>query len=507
MAAVAFTTRSGERVSFRTGSKRRQKNYTASERDRALTRAQDRYAEFKAEFDRLPDGAAKNLMRQQMDFYAREIRVIKSQPRSTENPRRNGNPGELLIFGNPRKRRQKNWTEEVRHGSRVARITANQPEGPYTVILYVNNGEDITHTRAKAQTLKGARSQAQKMVTDTWYPNERRNPKRGGKARLTPEEDRFWTKTFEYYASEGMSDSQADAKAWQETRAQFPRLKAFRGALPRPASNPRRRNVTGVRPGSWVHTAGRSEVYRVAEMQGGHGKWRYLLEGPYPSKARTWTNTGRVYLAPTPNPCRANPRKRRADRRNPHTKTRPRPSVRRESARATSRRRRRNPGDMTEAVTLFQSFHGKDPREISERQESAAMRLEYTALGALDYIKAKTPLGQVVTFNFDGDGVKLASSPDGLQLYAIGGNQNVLPLLDADSQKKDFIDLGDALEVQYVARKVHGGFQPVSYYHKFGEKTGALPRLMFDKLKKRIFFIGGDYKIDSSKGVSPGIEN
>lgn len=162
---------------------------------------------------------------------------------------------------------------------------------------------------------------------------------------------------------------------------------------------------------------------------------------------------------------------------------------------------------MTEAVTLFQSFHGKDPREISERQESAAMRLEYTALGALDYIKAKTPLGQVVTFNFDGDGVKLASSPDGLQLYAIGGNQNVLPLLDADSQKKDFIDLGDALEVQYVARKVHGGFQPVSYYHKFGEKTGALPRLMFDKLKKRIFFIGGDYKIDSSKGVSPGIEN
>ena len=162
---------------------------------------------------------------------------------------------------------------------------------------------------------------------------------------------------------------------------------------------------------------------------------------------------------------------------------------------------------MEQAVQLYQSFHGKDPKEISERQESAAMRLEYVFLGALDYILFRTPLDEDAKINFDGEGVKLASSPDGKQLYLIGGNQNILPLLDEDSQQKDFIDLGDALEVQYVARKIHGKFQPVSYYHKFGEKTGSLPRLFFDKLKKRIFFSGGDYKIDTSEGVSPGIEN
>ena len=185
------------------------------------------------------------------------------------------------------------------------------------------------------------------------------------------------------------------------------------------------------------------------------------------------------------NPRRANPRRKRADR-----------SV-----------RRRNPSETQQAVKLYQSFHGKDPKEISERQESAAMRLEYTCLGALDYILFRTPLGDDARLNFEGDGVKLASSPNGQQLYCIGGNQNILPLLDSASQEKDFIDLGDALEVQYVARKIHGKFEPVAYFHKFGEDTGSLPRLFFDKLKKRIFFTGGDYHIDASNGVSPGIVN
>jgi hypothetical protein len=63
--------------------------------------------------------------------------------------------------------------------------------------------------------------------------------------------------------------------------------------------------MTGVGPGSWVHTPGRKEVYRVVEMQGGAGKWRYLLEGPYPSTARVWTRTGRVYPAQRPNPSLA----------------------------------------------------------------------------------------------------------------------------------------------------------------------------------------------------------
>jgi hypothetical protein len=375
--------------------------------------------------------------------------------------------------------------------------------------------------------------------------------------------------------------------------------------------NPKR----GKKNPRWVHTAGRSEVYRVIESQGRPP--RFLLEGPYPSKARVWTASGRVY--PAADPTRgANPhieidfdnavkkfraymydpkfgnlystghtkkaaanalhqqvRDLRAGRRshnpsaeynraldasraasaefrkvtlayrartigdnefltarkkhdaaqkvfdaafakeqargqNPRSKTTPK---KRTTGSGEGRKRRtlpsrRNPSDTKEAVKLFGTFHGRDATQIVEKQESAAIRLDYTALGDLDYIKIRTPQDEYAQVDFEGDGVKLASSPDGKQLYCIGGNQNLAGVLDADSLQKDFIDLGEAREVQYVARKVHSDppFEPVSWFHKFGEKGGALPRLMYDKLRKRIFFIGGEYFIDTKAGISPGIE-
>lgn len=171
------------------------------------------------------------------------------------------------------------------------------------------------------------------------------------------------------------------------------------------------------------------------------------------------------------------------------------------------RKNRRNPDETRAAVRLFEKFHGRDPKEITEKHVSAAVRQDYTALGDLEHLKVITPLGQTLQFNFEGDGVKLASSPDGKQLYCIGGNQNLSGCLDKESLEKDFIDLGECVQVQYLARKVHANFEPVSYYHKFGENTGVRPQLAYDKLKKQIFFVGGEYFIDTKQGVSPGIEN
>jgi hypothetical protein len=169
---------------------------------------------------------------------------------------------------------------------------------------------------------------------------------------------------------------------------------------------------------------------------------------------------------------------------------------------------RRDPAsDTKQAVRLFEKFHGKEPEEIAEKQVSAAIRLDYTALGDLDYLKFETPTGDRAEITFEGDGVKLASSPDGKQLYCIGGSQNLEGVLDSDSMQKDFLDLGECTEVQYVARKVHNGFEPTQWHHKFGEDTGDRPRLMYDRLRRQIFFVGGDYYIDLKGKVSPGIEN
>jgi hypothetical protein len=71
------------------------------------------------------------------------------------------------------------------------------------------------------------------------------------------------------------------------------------------------------------------------------------------------------------------------------------------------------------------------------------------------------------------------------------------------------VDLGEITEVQYMARKIHDQFAPVSYYHQFGEESdgAALPRGMYDKIRKRIYLVGGDYYVDDTNKISPGIEN
>jgi hypothetical protein len=170
---------------------------------------------------------------------------------------------------------------------------------------------------------------------------------------------------------------------------------------------------------------------------------------------------------------------------------------------------RKNPSETEQAVRLFETFHGKQAGSIVEKHVSAAMRKDYTALGNLLYVKVKTPVGQTAKFEFEHDGVMLASSPDGKQLYCIGGNQNLLPLLDDDSKQKDFLDLGECQEVAYLARKIHSDYEPIEWFHKFGEaRDGSTkPQLMFDRLKKQLFFVGGEYWIDPDVDISPGIEN
>lgn len=209
---------------------------------------------------------------------------------------------------------------------------------------------------------------------------------------------------------------------------------------------------------------------------------------------------------------------KRARGENP-SKVKSRKSRVRKDRRVTSHLRK-NPSDIHQAVKLFGAFHGRDAQEIIEKQESAAMRLDYTALGdliALGLGEPKLHGQRLVTgwekcehIGFKGDGVKLASAPNGKQLYLIGGNQNLSAQLgnwEGVDPQKDFIDLGDCGFVVYLARKVHGNFQPVEWCHEFGERKSTLPRLMYDNLKKRIFLAGGEYFIDSSKEISPGIEN
>jgi len=91
----------------------------------------------------------------------------------------------------------------------------------------------------------------------------------------------------------------------------------------------------------------------------------------------------------------------------------------------------------------------------------------------------------------------LASSPNGRQLYALAEDVQLdLGKFDTDAQK-DYVDLGDATFVVYMAKKPH---EVREFVHMLGEHGGTRPRLMYDRLRKEVCFIGGSYVVKA-----PGI--
>lgn len=156
------------------------------------------------------------------------------------------------------------------------------------------------------------------------------------------------------------------------------------------------------------------------------------------------------------------------------------------------------------AIEQYKTFHGKEPKEIIELQEADAQRGTYSAIGPLEELVLRTPGGPRAKLDFSRDGVKLASNPEGTQLYLIDGNQDLNGSLSefGSDTSKDFVDLGEALTITYQARKAHNNFNLASWRHKFGEEGGDRPFAFFDKLRKRIFLVGGTYKIEA-----PGIIN
>jgi hypothetical protein len=203
------------------------------------------------------------------------------------------------------------------------------------------------------------------------------------------------------------------------------------------------------------------------------------------------------------------------------------------------RNSRKNPeGAGTERATqLFEKFHHRGAAGTFERQRSARQRKDYTILGPLvaiginpeyfDKMEARAGKKQFADWaveHYDqlprldfmtpgqvdqvkdilGDPDKyikycplLASSPNGRQLYALAEDVQIdLSKFDTDAQK-DYVDLGDATFVVYIAKKPH---EVREWVHMMGEDGGTRPRLMYDRLRKEVCFIGGSYVVKA-----PGI--
>lgn len=159
-----------------------------------------------------------------------------------------------------------------------------------------------------------------------------------------------------------------------------------------------------------------------------------------------------------------------------------------------------NPDDeLPEAERLYETFHGREPREILELTESAVSRGEYAALGDLVELTIVTPGDQQVKVGFKNDGVRLASTAEGTQLVLLGGNQDIsgtLGMFGSADTSKDLLDLGEAKQIVYDAAKWQTDFTPQEWKHDFGEESGIRPRVFFDQLNKRLMFAGGTYRVE-----------
>ena len=203
-------------------------------------------------------------------------------------------------------------------------------------------------------------------------------------------------------------------------------------------------------------------------------------------------------------------------------------------------RKRRNPGSVDRAEDLYRQFHGREPSGVYELHTSAKRRRDYTILGPLvaigvnaekyDQVKrgaSKTQWENYKVEHWDQlshlafltpqqiafckktleDPARyldncplLASSPNGKQLYAITPDPPVIDLSQFDTDaSKDFVDLGEATFVVYIAKKPD---VPYEWVHELGEEGGTRPRLMYNRLGRELFFIGGSYTVEA-----PGIVN
>jgi hypothetical protein len=201
-------------------------------------------------------------------------------------------------------------------------------------------------------------------------------------------------------------------------------------------------------------------------------------------------------------------------------------------SRFMKRKGRKNPSEGEDgAASLSKSFHGREPREVDELLLTEPYLSSLTKLGDLQELEI-IELGEdnpkfciPLTFNTDGDLDKddsedvegddevcsLCSSPDGKQLFIIGGGQEIDPeeieWLDEDELSHELVTLGEIFSVTYFTDKHHlegPKYQEegCEYIHKFGEDGGVRPLLVYDSRNKRLQISGGSYKIESE-----GIKN
>ena len=143
-------------------------------------------------------------------------------------------------------------------------------------------------------------------------------------------------------------------------------------------------------------------------------------------------------------------------------------------------------------VPSVEAYHNKLNGRLGESQAGInQVRKWLREIGCPDVAGVPLPEGQ-------------SKSDLAHQLYIVGGNQDIdelLPRLGSDPTK-ELHDLGFCYLIEYFTQKRFDGYDPINYWHHFGEKGGQKPRLTYNSKYKELRLFGGSYTVRAA-----GIEN
>ena len=157
--------------------------------------------------------------------------------------------------------------------------------------------------------------------------------------------------------------------------------------------------------------------------------------------------------------------------------------------------RRKNPDTASAAAAMSEQFHGRPVRKVTEITESVHEPDNLADLGRL--VELQIQDGKyVVPLEFT-RGVRLACTPEGGQIYFVGGDQSLdLKKIGLDKYlPKDHVTIGPVRKIAYFTSKVFHDFEPSTYEHEFGEERGKLPILHYDVRNRLLYLTDGSYQV------------
>lgn len=154
-------------------------------------------------------------------------------------------------------------------------------------------------------------------------------------------------------------------------------------------------------------------------------------------------------------------------------------------------RKRRNGDGAAEAAALSEAFHGRPVRKVTGYELQEKYQDNLANLGRLLRLDVETDDEETIRLEFHTN-VRVMSSPNGRQLYFVGGKQK----LNVEETGKDLVTIGFVSEIEYHTSKDFHDFEPVDYSHEFGEESGILPTLLYDVLNQRMLLSGGNYRVE-----------